>query len=235
MISSGPYPGEIVSQPPVGKPRTPRERFRAQVREEIKEAALRQLAQSGPAGISVNAIGKELGVTGPALYRYFAGRDDLLTELVIDAYTDLAAALEAAIAQTGGRAPRRRFEAFARAYRAWAQAQPSRYRLLFGPPLPGYDAHAERLVDAAQSSMDLLIEALPSDGESPAPTSAPASGLAEWAERRGVEADAATALRAVLTWSRLHGFVSLEIAGNYASMGIDPDQLFEAELRALPA
>jgi Tetracyclin repressor-like, C-terminal domain len=45
----------------------------------------------------------------------------------------------------------------------------------------------------------------------------------------------ANALRAVLTWSRLHGFVSLEIAGNYASMGIDPDQLFETELRALPA
>ena len=37
----------------------------------------------------------------------------------------------------------------------------------------------------------------------------------------------------VLTWSRLHGFVSLEIAGNYASMGIDPDQLFETELKHL--
>jgi hypothetical protein len=37
----------------------------------------------------------------------------------------------------------------------------------------------------------------------------------------------------VLAWSRLHGFVSREIAGNYASMGIDPDQLFEAELSRL--
>jgi hypothetical protein len=33
----------------------------------------------------------------------------------------------------------------------------------------------------------------------------------------------------------VHGFVSLEIAGHYASMGVDPDLLFEAELRALPA
>jgi hypothetical protein len=47
--------------------------------------------------------------------------------------------------------------------------------------------------------------------------------------------DPATALRAVLIWSRLHGLVSLEIAGNFASMGIDPDQVFEAQLGTLTA
>jgi AcrR family transcriptional regulator len=36
--------------------------------------------------VSVSAIGKQLGVSGPALYRYFTSRDELLTELVIDAY-----------------------------------------------------------------------------------------------------------------------------------------------------
>jgi len=147
-----------VTELPETQPRTPRQRFRAQIREEIKQAALRQLANSGPAGVSVNAIGKELGVSGPALYRYFASRDELLTELVIDAYDDLAAALHAAINQTPTRAPRRRFEALAHAYRAWALAQPHRYRLLFGPPLPGYDAHTERLISASKASMDLLVE-----------------------------------------------------------------------------
>jgi len=39
----------------------------------------------------------------------------------------------------------------------------------------------------------------------------------------------------VLFWSRLHGLMSLEIASNFASMGIDPDQLFEIELAALTA
>ena len=42
--------------------------------------------------------------------------------------------------------------------------------------------------------------------------------------------DPAVALRAILIWSRLHGLVSLEIAGNFTSMGIDPGQLFEAQL-----
>jgi hypothetical protein len=37
----------------------------------------------------------------------------------------------------------------------------------------------------------------------------------------------------VLIWSRLHGLVSLEIAGNFASMGIDPGQVFEAQLGTL--
>ena len=31
------------------------------------------------------------------------------------------------------------------------------------------------------------------------------------------------------------GFVSLEIAGNYASMSIDPDQVFEIQLATLTA
>ena len=221
--------------PPETRPRTPRQRFRAQIRDEIKRAALRQLARSGPAGVSVNAIGKELGVSGPALYRYVASRDELLTELVIDAYNDLAAALQTAIDREPKRAPRRRFEALARAYRAWALAQPHRYRLLFGPPLPGYDAHAERLVSASEAAMDLLVETLPNHRRRSRPAKALAGQLSAWAHRRGVDADAAKALSAVLTWSRLHGFASLEIAGNYTSMGIDSDALFETELSALPA
>jgi len=40
-------------------------------------------------------------------------------------------------------------------------------------------------------------------------------------------------MRAVLIWSRLHGLVSLEIAGNFASMGLDPSQLFETQLATL--
>lgn len=213
--------------------KTPRERFRAQIRDEIKQVALRQLEELGPAGVSVNAIGKELGVSGPALYRYFAGRDDLLTELVIDAYDDMAAALRASNRRTRRSAPRKRFEAFVQAYRAWANAQPHRYRLLYGPPLPGYDAHAERLIEASQASMDALIEILPRGGEESRPSESLASQASDWANKRGTRVDAATAIRAMLTWSRVHGFTSLEIDGNYASMGIDPDALFELELSAL--
>jgi AcrR family transcriptional regulator len=219
------------------EPPTMRERYRAQVRDEVKQAALRQLAESGPAGLSISAIGKQLGVSGPALYRYFASRDELLTELVIDAYHDLAHALTDAARHAPGLHPRARLEDIARAYRSWALAQPHRYRLLFGPPLPGYNAHAQRLVEAAQASMNVLLGVLRELGDRTGnpPAEPLASQLLALARTYGPGVDAAIALRAIIIWSRLHGLVSLEIAGNFASMDIDPGHLFEAELVTLTA
>ena len=170
-----------------------RDRFRAQVREETKQLALRQLAEGGPEALSLNAIAKRLGVSGPALYRYFANRDSLLTELIIDAYDDLGAALEAADV------PVDRLRSLVRAYRGWAVAEPHRYRLLFRAPLPGYDAHAERLVEASQRAMNVALDVVGQDQS-----------------------------KAVALWAWLHGLVSLEIDGNFASMGFDPAPLYEA-------
>jgi AcrR family transcriptional regulator len=213
-----------------------RERYRAQVRHEVKETALRQLAEAGPGGLSISAIGKQLGVSGPALYRYFASRDDLLTELVIDAYHDLANALTAATSHVPDDNPRGRFEAQARAYRHWAIAEPHRYRLLFGPPLPGYEAHADRLVEASWAAMNMLLGVLRGFAAGTDEPSGPlAAELTAWAHRHNFHIDAATALRAVLIWSQLHGIVSLEIAGNFASMSIDADQIFEIQLTAITA
>jgi AcrR family transcriptional regulator len=146
--------------------------------------ALNQLKAGGPAAVAINAIARELGVSGPALYRYFKNRDALLTALIKDAYDDLYEALA-------------RADDLPRAYRAWALGQPHRYRLLFSAPLPGYDAHQPELVDAARRSMALLLR------HEPDPQ------------------------RAVTKWSRMHGHVSLEIEGNFASMGLDPEALYE--------
>lgn len=199
-----------------------RDRFRAQMRQEVKDAALRQLAEGGPGALSINAIAKELGVSGPALYRYFAGRDALLTELILDAYADLTREISA----TDGRLP-----AFAAAYRAWATAHPHRYRLLFGAPPPGPDGTDERLTGAARRTMEVLISRV---GPGPEPPPALAGDLRGWAREQGAEGvDPAVALRAVTAWSRLHGFVSLEIEGRFRLMGLDPDHLFAAEVDAL--
>ena len=221
---------------PEPEPATIRERYRAQVRAEVKQAALDQLAQAGPAGVSISAIGKQLGVSGPALYRYFASRDDLLTELVIDAYHDLANALAAAASPVPDGDSHGRFEALASAYRRWAVAEPHRYRLLFGPPLPGYEAHAQRLVEASWAAMNLLLEVLRGFAAGAAEPSGPlASELTAWAQQGNQRVDPGTALHAILIWSQLHGIVSLEIAGNFASMSIDADQLFEIQLAAITA
>ena len=84
--------------------------------------------------------------------------------------------------------------------------------------------------------MNLLLGALRGFAASAGEPAGPlAAELTAWADRHGFRIDAATALRAVLIWSQLHGIVSLEIAGNFASMGIDADQLFEIQLTAITA
>ena len=202
---------------------------------EIKAIARTHLATDG-ANLSLRAVARDMGMVSSALYRYFASRDDLLTELVIDAYHDLANALAAAAGRVPDDNPRGRFEALARAYRRWALGEPHRYRLLFGPPLPGYEAHAQRLVAASRAAMNLLLEVLRGFVIGAAEPSGPfAAELTAWARQHDFGIDAATALRAVLIWSQLHGIVSLEIAGNFASMSIDADQLFQAQLTAILA
>src|SRR4051794_25994147 len=105
---------------------SPRERYRSQVRAEIKARAWEQIATAGASGLSLNAIAKELGMSGPALYRYFGGRDDLITELVRDAYRSLADTFRAAAGEGSG------LTGLARAMRRWALEDPQRYFLVYG-------------------------------------------------------------------------------------------------------
>lgn len=206
-----------------------RQRYREETRQEAKRIALEQLAADGIAGISVNAIGKRMGVTGPALYRYFANRDALLTELISDAYHELADTLEQAIAQASDK-----LRAGAHAMRDWARAEPHRYLLLFGTPIPGYKAPPHTLEAASRSMVALLSAAEPDHGEAPPE---PLRGqLIAWGEQMGYAGLTPRQLHWGLTvWTRLHGLISLEVANQFALTRVDPARLFEAEVTALAA
>ena len=67
-----------------------RDRMRDLTIAEIKATARQQMAESGTAGVSLSAIARTMEISAPALYRYFASRDDLVTALIADAYNDLA-------------------------------------------------------------------------------------------------------------------------------------------------
>lgn len=111
---------------------------RAEITREITDAARRQLAESGAAALSLRAIARELGMVSSALYRYFPSRDDLLTALIIEAYNAIGEAVEEAVAT--GDTPRARWRAAAAAVRHWAIGHPHEYTLLYGSPVPGYQA-----------------------------------------------------------------------------------------------
>lgn len=213
-----------------------RARYRAETREEAKEIALRQMAEGGMDAVSLNAIGKEMGVTGPALYRYFASRDALLTDLIVDAYGDLAMALETAVERVGQATPGARLRAIAAAIRAWALAQPHRYLLLYGTPVPGYTAPAGT-VPLAQRVFTPILTAL---AESAAPAGALDARLSTldrqfdaWMQDGEARMPGHVFRRGVIWWTRLHGLISLEVAGHFAGMGFDPTLLYEAEVDTL--
>jgi AcrR family transcriptional regulator len=231
-------------------PLSRRERVRAQTLAEIREHAFAQVDAGGP--LSLNAIGKAMGMSGPALYRYFAGRDELVAALTAQAYAELADAIRQAVEAAARRAPARRLAALAAAYRDWALAHPHRYALLFGEPteqrVEGDEAIAE-LAEPMRILLELIGE-LRAAAAAPAPAAHAAAGrgdaldrqLARWDALRnrdagGVAAGAqppAVVLRlGVLTWTRLHGIVSLELAGVFGDMGLDAELLLGAEIDAI--
>ncbi|MBM9507845.1 TetR/AcrR family transcriptional regulator [Actinacidiphila acididurans] len=227
---------------------TPRGRYRAQVREEVKRHAWEQIAAAGASALSLNAIAKQMGMSGPALYRYFASRDELITELIRDAYRSLADTFRArARADAGSKAGAGAdLGDLAHALRGWALDDPQRYFLIYGTPVPGYRA-PEDTTRTASEIMAVILDACaaapagsPGSPASPAeklPTTHPSPFDAHLDAHRawaGPHPAPSSALhRALLFWTRLHGVLSLELAGHFAGMGFDPAQLYTAEAEAV--
>ena len=117
-------------------------RTRAEMDELVLAVGRRQLAEHGAAGLSLREVARELGVVPSGVYRYVASRDELLTRLLEDAFSSLADAVEQDIA--GITEPRTRMRTLAHAMRTWALAHPAQWALIYGSPVPGYHAPAER-------------------------------------------------------------------------------------------
>jgi AcrR family transcriptional regulator len=98
---------------------TARARVRVALTREIKEAAQAELVAVGPAALSLRAVARRIGMVPSGIYRYYDGRDALLTALIIDAYQALAQQAEAAD-RAAGPAPGDRWLAVGRAVRGWA-------------------------------------------------------------------------------------------------------------------
>lgn len=208
---------------------TPRERYRQQVRSEIKERAWEQITAAGTSALSLNRIARLMGLSGAGLYRYFTSRDELLTELVHDAYQSLVGALRAASARGEGD-----LAGLGRALRTWALDDPQRYFLVYGPPVPGYRSPADVAALAAEI-MDILVDACGAVPDARAGTAR--APLEDGAAGRSVgRAEAGSAQSLALSFrTRLHGVLSLELSGHFAGMAYDPALLYQAELDLLAA
>ncbi|MFS4096828.1 TetR/AcrR family transcriptional regulator [Streptomyces sp. AF1A] len=222
---------------------TPRDRYREQTRAEIKQIALRQLAEGGAAAVALARIAKEVGLSGPALYRYFDSRDALLTDLIRDAYADLGAVVAAA-AQTlpADTEPRARLQTLAAGIRAWAVAEPHRYLLLEGTPVSGYTAPPDTL-DSARAVLGPFLRCFAAADPSTAVRplvdrmttwAAEDAAVAEWARTEvSAGAEGIALAGAVLVWAQVHGTVGLEVSGQFTDMGHDGATLLSAQIDML--
>jgi len=234
----------------VNASRTARERVRAELIREITEIARRQLATEGAAGLSLRAVAREMGMVSSAIYRYFPSRDDLLTTLIIDGYNAVGAAVEKAGAACPPEDYAGRWLAACRAVRDWALAHPHEYALVYGSPVPGYQAPERTIGPASRPAVvfgkiigDAYRAGTTADPPRPlvpVPASfAPDAVRLRDAIMEGVPDHIAAA--ALIAWSGLFGLVSFELFGQFENVVTDRAAFFDhaaaclGRLAGLPA
>lgn len=219
-------------------PRTARDRARAELTDEIKAVARRHLAEQGSAALSLRAVAREVGMVSSAVYRYYPSRDDLLTALIVDAYDAVGAAAEAALVEARRRGVVARWVHVTDAIRRWALAHPHEYALIYGSPVPGYQAPQDTIDPATRVALVLLgivvngVAAGEIDASDDTP--APRPVRADFAQLRALAApDVPDAVlsRTLLAWAQLFGGISLEMFGHFNNVIHDYDAFFELQMR----
>jgi AcrR family transcriptional regulator len=216
-----------------------RARVRAEMTEEIKDAARRHLAADG-ANLSLRAVARELGMVSSALYRYFASRDDLLTALIVDAYEAVGTVAERAEATVDRADLLGRWLAVCQAVRGWALEHPHEYALIYGSPVPGYRAPVDTIAPAAR--VPALIGGILSDGYAagrlalhagePVPEAVRAD-LAPAAEQISPGAPPALLARGTTAWIMLFGALSFELFGQFNNVIEDRTEFFGYQMRSV--
>jgi AcrR family transcriptional regulator len=219
-----------------------RARQHAAVRDEIKTMARAHMARDGAAALSLRAVATDLGLSSAAIYYYYPNRDALITDLIVDAYRALGAALRTAGEASVGDDIGARVLTTLLAYRTWAVTHPSEYALLFGTPIPGYVGPVEIIVPEITAALRVLGELFATAAESkrldlhsaqwPIP-GAITHHLAGWQEARGEQVPDDVMLAMLRAWSMCHGLIGLELDSHLQPIIGDAAALYEYECRWL--
>ncbi len=217
-----------------------RQDSREQLEEKIVDLGRRQLIDHGAAGLSLRAIARDLGMVSSAVYRYVASRDELLTLLLVDAYADLADTVDRA-RDSEAELWSDDVVAIAHAVRRWAVAHPARWALIYGSPVPGYHAPAERTVGVGTRVVGAFLDAVAAGiatGDIRLTNGAVAQPMSSDFERIrqefGFPGDDQVVAKCFLLWAGVVGAVSLEVFGQYGADTLtDPEAVFDGQLQLL--
>jgi AcrR family transcriptional regulator len=232
-----------------------RDRVRAATAQEIIQTCRHLLVSDGTQALSLRAIAREMGMTAPALYRYFPSHDELLRNVAADIFTELAGYIrgeieaaagqaESAGAQEPGGVMTAKLIAACQAFRSWGLAHRPEYSMIFASPLPALDMmHRDAVLDCGfqfgQVFLDLFTELwrkLPF----PVPDSAVLgesmrSQLSRYAELTGSDLPLGAVQVFLRCWVVLYGTVSLEVFGHLQFALEDPAPMFDLMLADLAA
>lgn len=228
-------------------PASRRARLRDATVAEIKATARDLLVREGPEAITLRAIAREMGMTAPALYRYFANYEDLCAALCHDVLDDITAALEAARDRVSPADPLGRLAETCREFRRWALAHPREFQFTFasmgpatgegGTPVPLGHEHEDGAISFGRVFLEIFAELwarqpfpVPSDAELPPGLVAQ---LRSFATEMGVELPAGVLAVFLNGWVRLYGVVTIEVFGHLGFALTDPEPMFEAMLADL--
>lgn len=178
------------------------------LRQALVEAALLLIAEKGPQGFTLSEAAKAADVTPAAVYRHFAGRDDLLAEVARQGFDIFAALMEYAYDE-GRPTALAAFEATGKAYLAFARKYPGHYQAMFESGLQpanheGLAAVALRARATLEKAAEGVIRSLPEDRRPPA------------------------TMVSAIAWALSHGVVELFLRGNGGGAPYPAEDLLEA-------
>lgn len=214
---------------------------------DIRRVARSLLVDQGLEAITLRAIARELGITAPALYRYYESRDQLVAAVRTDVCGDLALFLAAAVEGLPDDAGVR-FFATCRGFRQWALEHSREFTLVFASPSAAVSGSA--MQQFGEPVGRLFLEAAGRmltdyDVVTPPMELIPAelrddliafqtnllSVLADSGQKFPAEKlDLGVSYVMIQFWARLYGHVTLEVFGNYPIPITNPDVLFDATL-----
>ncbi|WP_165969076.1 TetR/AcrR family transcriptional regulator [Actinomadura sp. KC06] len=225
-----------------------RDRIRAATVAEIKEVARRHLVQGGPAQISLRAIAREMGMTSPALYRYFPSLETLVTVLTGDFYDEVRLVMEEARDAVPKADALTRLRAVSHAFREWAVEHPAEFALMFGAPLPAFSDHltSTDMAQAACTEAGMRFARVFSNlfnelwFHQPFPIPEPdeiapdlREQLADVGDRLGGLLPVGAVYVYLSCWTNLYGMVTMETFGHQRWALQDAKPLFDAKLEAM--
>ncbi|GAA2147649.1 TetR/AcrR family transcriptional regulator [Glycomyces algeriensis] len=214
-----------------------RQRQREATQAEIRQTARQLLVESGPEAMSVSAIARRMGLSGPAIYRYYGSHEALIGAVIADLFKEVTEAIERARDAAEPDSPGERLLAMSRGLRTWATSQTVEFRLLFAAPIPEANRRADSERQQAGEEFDQVflreIERLWAERPFPVPDldgldPALRSQVLAYTQRKRTTLPPEAVQVFLTCWTRLYGLLVMEALDQLSFAYSDTEPVFEA-------